>query len=144
MEALEKDFQELVASEEQEILDAVEPIQEEPVAEEEHEDEDDEEEIDEDVLGSLEDIAKRHQAKRVKFGNKKSMTVDATTAIPRGNKKFLACPLATSTMSPVLPRPSTSERRRTFIILPLHQYQEQLLPLHQHQEQLHFDYLVFQ
>jgi len=43
-------------------------------------DDDDEEEIDEDVLGSLEDIAKRHQAKRVKFGNKKSMTVDATTA----------------------------------------------------------------
>jgi len=37
MEALEKDFQDLVASEEQEILDAVEPIQEEPVAEEDTE-----------------------------------------------------------------------------------------------------------
>lgn len=48
--------------------------------EDEDDDDDDEEEIDEDVLGSLEDIAKRHQAKRVKFGNKKSMTVDATTA----------------------------------------------------------------
>ena len=47
MEALEKDFQDLVASEEQEILDAVEPIQEEPVAEEETEEilEEEEEEI---------------------------------------------------------------------------------------------------
>ena len=49
--------------------------------EDDDEDEDDDgEEIDEDVLGSLEDIAKKHQAKRVKFGNKKSMTVDAQTA----------------------------------------------------------------
>ena len=47
MEALEKDFQDLVASEEQEILDAVEPIQEDPVVEEETEEVLEQEEIDE-------------------------------------------------------------------------------------------------
>jgi hypothetical protein len=39
-----------------------------------------EESLNEDVLATLQKIAKEHQAQKVKFDNKKTMTVDATTA----------------------------------------------------------------
>ena len=58
MEALEKDFQDFVSSEEQEILDAVEPIQEEPVAEEDTEEilEEEEEEITAEELEAFKEL----------------------------------------------------------------------------------------
>jgi len=78
-EEVELDEKAKVKEDDDEVVDDDDDDDEDDEEDDDEED-DDEEEIDEDVLDSLEDIAKKHQAKRVKFSNKKSMTVDAQTA----------------------------------------------------------------